>query len=87
MSAETIAADPLAMHHFIDRYIVTRAHALSDATRLAVKAGIERYPGRFPTSRLRLERFLDRYLGLVALPSDEPVPLRYAAASAGNDND
>ncbi len=87
MSTETIAYEPLALHHFIDRYIAMRAHAVNDANRLAVEAGIERYPGRFPTSRMRLERFLDRYLGIAAVPQPEAAEFTYYAAGRNQDDE
>ena len=86
MTTDTIPCEPLLLQRFVDRYIVTRAHAVSDANRLTVEAGIERYPGRFPTSRMRLERFLDRYLG-VASPHEPEPALAYYAAPRRSDDD
>jgi hypothetical protein len=70
----------------VDRYIVSRSHAVSDANRLQVEAGIEHYPGRFPTSRMRLERFLDRYLGVSVPPPLEPAMAYYAASRLRDDD-
>jgi hypothetical protein len=70
----------------VDRYIMTRSHAVSDANRLVVEAGIERYPGRFPTSRMRLERFLDRYLG-VSTPQELAPAMAYYAAPRYSDDE
>ena len=85
MTSDTIPYEPLLLQRFVDRYIVTRSHAVSDANRLVVEAGIERYPGRFPTSRMRLERFLDRYLGIAALYEPEPALACYAAPRRADD--
>ena len=37
MSSDTIANDALALQHFVSRYILDRAHAVSDANRLVVQ--------------------------------------------------